>query len=161
MCNNERLFNDRLRSYHSALVDRLEVISGNDDHRARQFADDVCRLVMGKVPDLDAHTNPDDGEAWELLLSLEGVTASVDVIASVFVVEKIKMLGGLRGWQGFRLLDDMCRLAFGPEAYVSLDDDQTQELLLRVENVFALIGEREEDPLPIEVMAAILDIHRI
>jgi hypothetical protein len=70
------------------------------------------------------------------------------------LVEQLKALSGKEGWDALQFAGDVCRDAFGtaldPEAYASLSDHRTRELLPRVEAALASTA----------ILAAVLKKHR-
>ena len=120
MSNHDDGTNDRFHLYSAALVDRLKMMSGKQEQGATQFADDVCRSVLGTALDPKAYASLDEDEQFDFVAILEGVLNSADIVAMVFLVRKMTLVSSKNYWDALSFVDQLCRAVIdaSPSPYV-------------------------------------------
>ena len=151
----------RLQSVAEALVERLKMLSGREGDKALQFATDVSRSMLGMSLDLEDRPNLDDDQAYDLSIRIEGFLVVLDIIAAVFLVERLKMMINKNHWMAIYSVNDFCFSALkeqrGRKNISKFNKKQRLELILRVRNVLSAVGVSVGDPYIEDVLPKIIE----
>jgi hypothetical protein len=161
MVDSENYGHKRLKSVIEALIERLKMLSGRKGNKALRFATDLSRSMLGTSLNPEGHASLDDDQAFDLSMRVEGFLVVLDIIAAVFLVERLKIMSGKGHWMAIHAVNDLCVAALRKRASrhrsFRLHKKRRTELMFRVENIFTTIGCFDGDPLVQDLLQKIIE----